>query len=220
MAGMRVKMCSKCHTLKPLIEQRTVCHECNLARKRAVAAAKLATPEGRAANRAKAAAFRASDAGREYMRGFIKQPEQRAKSNERARKRYVPNPRLVMSPDEKRAHVKAYRAKNRRDNYAAHLHREVGARAKRKGLPFDLPLAYFEAALAVGKCELSGLAFEHGEIGPFSISVDRIKPELGYVLGNVRAVLWCLNAALGDWGLEVFLPVARAIVDANPKTGV
>lgn len=131
-----------------------------------------------------------------------------------------------MTPEEKRMHMKTYRAKNRRENYAISLHREIRSRAERRGLFFDLEVTYFESALASGVCELSGLPFQSSDKrGPFSMSVDKIRPGAGYVLGNVRAVLWCLNAACGDWGLEIIRTVmraveARAIVDANPETGV
>lgn len=218
-----VKMCSKCHTVKPLVKHRTLCQECNLVRKRAVAANKLATPEGREANRTKAAAFRATEEGAAYAREYAQNltEDQIDRRNELARGRYEPNPRKVMTPEEKRAHTKTYRAKNRRDNYAVHLHRELRARAQRNQLPFNLTLDYIEDAMERGACEISGLPFqESGRRGPFSMSIDKIKPELGYVTGNTRAVLWCVNAAMGDWGLEVMLPIFRAIVDAAPKTGV
>lgn len=219
----KVKMCSKCHTLKELVPQRTICIECNLVRKREVAARKLATPEGRDANRAKVKAFQKSEKGREYRREYARNfsDKQITQRNENARKRYVAHPKVIMTAEEKRVHMKVYRAKHRRDNYAKHLHRELRGRAMSRSLPFNLKLSYIEKVMRSGVCEISGLPFQYTERrGPFSMSIDKIKPELGYVAGNVRAVLWCVNAALGDWGLEVVLPVFHAIVDANRKSGV
>lgn len=53
-----------------------------------------------------------------------------------------------------------------------------------------------------GFCEMTGLPFNQGDEKRAwnSPTIDRIKPELGYVIGNVRVICWCLNAALGDWG--------------------
>lgn len=187
-------------------------------RKREVAARKLATPEGREANRARVNAFHATKKGKAYARAYAQNlsNEQIERRNENARERYVARPRTVMTPEEKRVHMKTYRAKYRRKNYATHLHRELKNRAQRWGLPFNLKLSYIENAMKSGVCEVSGLPFQESDRrGPFSMSIDKIKPELGYVTGNVRAVLWCVNAALGDWGLEVALPVFRAIVDTN-----
>ena len=223
MSEKNVKMCSKCHTVKELVSQRTICVECNLARKREVAARKLATPEGAAANRQKVRAFNATKRGRAYRREYLRNlsDEQIERRNENARKRYVAHPRAVMTPEEKRLHMKAYRAKNRRDNYAKHLYRELRSRAMNRKLPFNIKLSYIEGAMKKGKCEVSGLPFQYSDRrGPFSMSIDKIKPKLGYVTGNVRAVLWCVNAALGAWGLDVALPVFHAIVVANHKTGV
>jgi hypothetical protein len=74
-----VKICSKCHTLKPLVKHRSICVECNLVRKREVAAAQQATPEGREANRARAAAFRATPEGNAYQREYEQDPNNKAK---------------------------------------------------------------------------------------------------------------------------------------------
>lgn len=223
MKSKTVKTCSKCHTSRPLVKHRTLCHDCNLVRKRAITAAKLATPEGAEANRQKVATFRATEEGRAYGRNYAQNlsEEQIKRRNENARNRYTPNPRKIVTPEEKRTHLKAYRAKNRRENYATYLYRELRTRAQRRELPFNLKLKYIENAMTKGVCEITGLSFQETDRrGPFSMSIDKIKPELGYVAGNVRAVLWCVNAALGDWGLEVFLPVARAIVDKAPPVDV
>ena len=40
---------------------------------------------------------------------------------------------------------------------------------------------------------------------PFVPSIDRIDPAKGYVKGNVRLVLWAINQALNEFGLDLFL---------------
>lgn len=63
-------------------------------------------------------------------------------------------------------------------------------------------------------CALTGLPFNPtAEPRYDSPSLDRIKPELGYTLGNVRVIFYCLNAALGNWGEDAFLSVAKAFVE-------
>jgi len=85
-------------------------------------------------------------------------------------------------------------------------------RAKKKGLPFDLDLHRpWLATEIAGGCALSGLPFGSNPKRAWdSPSLDRIRPELGYVRSNVRMILWCLNSAFGDWGEDQFEIVARA----------
>lgn len=64
MRHKKVKVCSKCGQPKELVIHRTICHECNLNRKRGVAAKALALPENAAVNRAKTAAYRQTPRGR------------------------------------------------------------------------------------------------------------------------------------------------------------
>lgn len=86
-------------------------------------------------------------------------------------------------------------------------------RAKKNWLPFDLDGYREEIAerLRAGVCEATGLPFSAS--GPRdwnSPSIDRVKPELGYVYSNVRIILWSLNSAFGYWGEDQFEVVARA----------
>lgn len=86
-------------------------------------------------------------------------------------------------------------------------------RAKKNWLPFDLDEHREELRerLAAGHCEMTGLPFAMS--GPRdwnSPSIDRIEPELGYVYGNIRLILWSLNSAFGYWGEGQFEVVARA----------
>lgn len=75
-------------------------------------------------------------------------------------------------------------------------------RAAKAGLPFDLEdhLDEIERRVLAG-CELSGLPFTiDGPRDWDSPSIDRIRPERGYVLSNVRVIMWCLNSLFGYWG--------------------
>lgn len=79
------------------------------------------------------------------------------------------------------------------------------ARAKKKGVPFDIETSDVAPALERGVCDMTGLPFTitAGSRGAYSPSIDRIRPDLGYVKGNIRVILWALNAAFGPWGEEV-----------------
>lgn len=82
---------------------------------------------------------------------------------------------------------------------------------------FDLDspsaLATLKKRFAKGCCELTGIAFDTstGRKRRWnSASLDRIDSARGYNLDNVRFVLWGLNAALADWGEEVFAVISSA----------
>lgn len=78
-------------------------------------------------------------------------------------------------------------------------------RARSKALPFDLD-GHIDAIgerMYSGKCELSGIDFDFVQAGKpkwNSPSIDRIKPELGYVYTNIRIICHALNTAIGHWG--------------------
>lgn len=92
----------------------------------------------------------------------------------------------------------------------------IGAkrRSKKLRVPFDLKESDILLPLELGVCEATGIAFcmpgAPGERSPFAPSLDRIKPAHGYVSGNVRVVVWALNAACGEWGEEILWQIVKA----------
>lgn len=80
--------------------------------------------------------------------------------------------------------------------------RNAKHRAKEKGLPYDLDDHRAEIIRRVlAGCELSGIPFTIAGARDWdSPSIDRIRPAGGYVLSNVRIILWCLNSLFGYWG--------------------
>ena len=103
-----------------------------------------------------------------------------------------------------------YREKNR----ALVLVTAARYRAKQAGLPFDLDqfADQLQARIDAGRCELSGLPFRlDGGRTWDSPSLDRIIPELGYTITNVRVVLFALNVMMNTWGEEPVLKVADGI---------
>jgi hypothetical protein len=104
--------------------------------------------------------------------------------------------------------IRAYKVKSYLESRAKHLCWEASRRAKRKKVPFDLStddVAVIQRRIDEGHCELTGLSFEMEKRGAFNApSLDRINPKLGYTITNIRVICRALNAALGEWGTDVF----------------
>lgn len=89
------------------------------------------------------------------------------------------------------------------------------ARAKAKSLPFDLDDEW-GAARWTGLCELTKLPFNLAKgrrtQNLYSPSIDRVKPELGYVKDNCRFVIFSVNAMKYDGSDNDMLSIARALL--------
>ena len=76
-----------------------------------------------------------------------------------------------------------------------------------------------------GRCAITRLPFTEEKIGTgaakraFAPSLDRINPEKPYTVDNCRLVMVAVNFALNRWGDEVYLKLARASVEAAPRSG-
>lgn len=90
-------------------------------------------------------------------------------------------------------------------------------RAERKQVPFSLTPEW-AAARWTGRCELTGIPFviarQFG--GFFSPSFDRIEASKGYVEGNVRVILFAVNALKGRGTDADMMLVAKALIDNSP----
>ncbi len=96
--------------------------------------------------------------------------------------------------------------------------------ANKKSLPFDIDREWLLPKLEAGVCELTGLPFNltplpGGLQNPYTASLDRIVPKLGYVKSNVRVILWALNAAFNSYGESVYADIARVYL-AKRGTGL
>lgn len=92
--------------------------------------------------------------------------------------------------------------------------------AKIKGMPFDLTREWLQPIIEAGVCQLTGLPFrleslDGGLQNPYTASIDRIIPNLGYVKSNVRVILWALNAAFNSYGEFVFAEIAKVYLEQN-----
>ncbi len=102
--------------------------------------------------------------------------------------------------DEISAKRKIYSAGYKEKNLKQYLISAAKFRAKKKGVPFDLYPDDFEIP---DVCPVFGHAFEPPKKNAWwSPSLDRIKPELGYVKGNVQVISMRANMIKGDASLE------------------
>lgn len=106
------------------------------------------------------------------------------------------------------------------------LLRNATKNGRTRGLAVEIDLDHMRelSDRARGRCELSGIKFEYG-CAPelrgragrrrrlWAPSLDRIDSGLGYVVGNVRLVCFAVNAARQEFGDEVLLKIAHALVN-------
>lgn len=101
------------------------------------------------------------------------------------------------------------------NNPAHYLFYKARARAKQKSLEFDLTIEWVQERLDLGRCEASRLPFDYdlgtfAKANPWSPTIDRRDPAVGYTLANCRLVVWAYNAAKNSWSDEVVLELAEA----------
>lgn len=102
----------------------------------------------------------------------------------------------------------------------------AGRRAKDAGTEFSLDVQDVTNRIAGGVCEATGLPFDMApgpdkhHANPWAPSLDRRNSSEGYTADNVQVVCAAYNYAKSEWPADVLLRLARAIVDAAPKTGV
>lgn len=96
---------------------------------------------------------------------------------------------------------------------------DIRQRAKSRNIPCDLDLPFLMEKFQTNRCELSGLEWRsESTITPYSPSIDRIDPSLGYTKDNVRVILMGLNALKGsgtDQDMKtIILAMAKAFGEA------
>jgi hypothetical protein len=117
--------------------------------------------------------------------------------------------------DEHPTAAKQYRL-NRRLRYPwRHLLKIASERAIKKGVPFSLTEEW-AAARWTGRCELTDIEFLPNGLGsgpkPFSPSIDRINPKMGYTPNNCRFILACVNSFKHEGTDKQMFVVARALI--------
>ncbi len=91
-------------------------------------------------------------------------------------------------------------------------------RAKKNNLVFELDLKWLFAKLKSGKCEMCEIKFTYDapkqgyHHNPYSPSIDRHDPKIGYTKRNSKVVITAYNIAKNQWNQRHFRRIMRAIV--------
>lgn len=157
-----------------------------------------------------------SEAGRESAR--LRQKRFREKDPDQTREYYR---EYYAANIEKRreASRKWWRAERQRDPtgfWALRVYHAARTRAKKTGLPFDLDRDHI-FSLCVTHCPALGLELTYNATGtpPNCASLDRIRPELGYVRGNVVVVSYLANTIKQNATAAEVAAVARWMETLN-----
>lgn len=95
----------------------------------------------------------------------------------------------------RRTIARAKRNRRTLDGWAAHITLKMKYKAAKRGLPFLLTADDVIDAFPVdGLCPALGMQLTFGPTRPSSASIDRIRPEYGYVAGNIRVISVRANA--------------------------
>ncbi|WP_205196269.1 hypothetical protein [Brevundimonas huaxiensis] len=113
------------------------------------------------------------------------------------------------------AYMRTYLKAQRRLRPAVALHSRARQRAARRGLPFNLTVS---DVIVPTVCPALGVPIVIGESrSPFSPSLDRIRPNLGYVRGNTRVISDKANRLKGALDVEGLIQRAVASVAERRK---
>jgi len=102
--------------------------------------------------------------------------------------------------------------------WTARLIARTKHRANKNNIPYDIDIHWFRDKLSSMHCEITGIHFPldfytRGERTPFSPSIDRIIPELGYVKTNCQVVCFIYNYAKANFTDEDVLRMAQALIN-------
>lgn len=233
------KLCHTCGTVKPLAmfpKWRMKCRACKSAENAARLRERyISDPKFAASVQKRTARWQAQNAEKsnEYHRRrhaakIAKGDEQYIAKISAAQQRYRDTKKgkattsARMKRYEETGQMKAWRDARRTKPESRTSQIVAGARnrAVKLNIPCDISYDDVYGAVANGRCQKTGIAFDlapHPDhrVHPLAPSIDRISPKKGYVKGNIQVVVWAYNSARNQWGDDVLLTLARAIVDAN-----
>jgi hypothetical protein len=233
------QICNTCHTEKPLSmfpKWRLKCRACKSAENGARLKERYASdPEFAAAAKKRSAAWQSKNAERanEYQRRrhavkvaagdkkyLTKQAEISARYNKSKKGKDTNAKRMRRYEESGQAKKWRDARRTKPESRTSQLLTSTRNRARKYDIKFTLLYDDVYPFVVAGKCQKTGLLFNltahaNYRVHPFAPSLDRIDPKKGYVKGNVQIVVWAYNSARNQWGDDVLLTLARAIVDAN-----
>lgn len=116
----------------------------------------------------------------------------------------------------RRAGAKKPRSRRTRREQVAAIYNGRKAHAKQSSIDWGVSCDYLIAMMFAQqeKCALSGIPFSSPGFGlsPFSPSLDRLKPNWGYIEGNLRWVLHGINDLKGVGSDEDVIIIAQALL--------
>lgn len=111
----------------------------------------------------------------------------------------------------KRLKTKAWKEQNPRRIWAATAYKSAKARARKKGVPFNLTIEYVMSIMP-DRCPVFDTEFKFcgnkvsSDVSP---SLDRIVPAMGYVEGNVKVISMKANNIKNKYCSEDIFIVAK-----------
>lgn len=151
---------------------------------------------------------------------------EKRRASQNARKRADPEKTAAQRRGYRAAAPEKYKAYGRkeqairREKYpwlaAFHSRRK---HAGKRGLPFTITTEWCRETYT-GFCSLTGIPFDvraadqPGNPGPrpHSISIDKVDQKAGYIIGNCRFILNCLNTMRGSGSDDEMMAVANALI--------
>lgn len=115
------------------------------------------------------------------------------------RQQEIDRSKRILNKD--RDKTNAYKRSLCRKNPIGYMIQRIKSRAKLNNIPFDLSK---EDIVIPDVCPVLGIPLKvnDGKVGPDSISLDRIVPELGYVRGNVAVISQKANTIKSNGSVE------------------
>lgn len=122
--------------------------------------------------------------------------------------------RYRADPERSKAACKRYLDKN--PSFKAFTN--ARARAKRKGLPFELDRNDIARRWALGRCEVTGIPLCDARPpgcakAPFKGTLERVDPRKGYTAENTKLVCSIFNYAKNEWSTAVLDTFVLAYAD-------
>lgn len=109
--------------------------------------------------------------------------------------------------------------------YAKTMYKKLTSNAKVRNIFVGITLEDVEGMLERSgfRCELTGIHFDmqkksNYRIRPWIPSIDRIDSSKGYTMQNCRVVCASVNSALGQYGEEVLLKIAKMMIEKRNQT--
>lgn len=166
---------------------------------------------------------------RDMNQGYVTNPENKEKIRE-AKRKYHRKPETKLRDREYRRTDRVKKKRRENDNKTPrHIFHATLRLALRRAPPVGLPPMTVQELMDLwrtqeGLCAISGLKMTWGngqswKASPHSISMDRIDPDKGYGLGNIRLVCTAINMFRGQMADDKMVEMARAIVAKADDSG-